>query len=478
MFAVALFAALLVSCDRFRAGEQRLGAMLSYDYYDILRVSDEPLFDERGAVNQGVLDSLLAILSDPRLDPALRGPKSSWPTGLRFEGEPYAAITAEDFSAFVVPEPESFSRSGAVAIRLFPTVPGRSGVQHGHLTELTGQWWQLVYRSAGDGEDALTLWMMQPYRLTAFNGTRYDVFTGRGDERFINRRGGQTWQDMAANSANVVASDERAAAGLPPCDNYFFEGNFSASMARSNLLRDFEALLARFDVGRYLVAPADLPGSWQSSRYQTGSNTNHVFYSPGQFYVYREDSPGSANPDDGLGASGLIWGRHFHFSLANGKDGLSVGPFGGRWPHTGISPTHRDLIWLPSDFETRSMGHNKERVLFQTFIADPGDPASPLRTNVDDDNRPATQGGRSGLWRLNGFDRAFDADALGVPRGWESQLVWLRSADVLGVGNANTIYHTGNRYGYGVNQLAGMRPALHLSLARLSQGSRGLPGDY
>jgi hypothetical protein len=31
--------------------------------------------------------------------------------------------------------------------------------------------------------------------------------------------------------------------------------------------------------------------------------------------------------DSGMGAAGLIWWSHFHFSLINGKDGLSIGPF-------------------------------------------------------------------------------------------------------------------------------------------------------
>jgi len=115
------------------------------------------------------------------------------------------------------------------------------------------------------------------------------------------------------------------------------------------------------------------------------------------------------------------------------------------------------------------MGHNLEVLGFQTFVADPFDPDSALRTNRDDDRRPITEGTRTGLWRLNGFDRAFDASVLGVPLWWDTQLVWLRSVPSIAIGNANTVYHTGNRYEYGVNQLAGVRPAIHMSLTALRE---------
>jgi len=85
------------------------------------------------------------------------------------------------------------------------------------------------------------------------------------------------------------------------------------------------------------------------------------------------------------------------------------------------------------------------------------------------ENRPET--GRSGLWHLNGFDRAFDRDGLGLPRGWMTEQVWLRSQDSLGIGNAGIVTYTGNRNSYGVHQLAGMRPAVHLSISELINGN-------
>ena len=448
--------------------------MIDFDYYHILPVSDRPLFNASGGVNQDVLDSLMAILNDPRLDPMLREPKLEWPGTFDFDNAlpSYTALTAEDFSNFVVPEPTDMSHSGAVVIKLFETIPGRVGVHNSHLTEFTSQWWQLVYRATDDGNDVLTLWMMQPYRLTPFSGTRYDNLTESGmADRFVDRfrePDGGVWSNTAPGSINTVLSDERIFLGLPPCDNYFFEGNFSASMARSNLHRDTQALLSQFNIEAYLVAPRNLPGQWQSSVYQTGGNMDKEYYTTGQFYRIALDSGfiSSENPEDGLGATGLIWGYNRHFSLINGKDGLSVGPYHSHWPHTTLEPTYDDLFWLPSDFEVRTMGFDKEAVRIQTFITDVDDHATILRTNRQPEDRPGD--GRSGLWRLNGFDRAFDIDGLGLPRGWMTEQVWLRSHDSLAIGNANTVSNTGNRYGYGVNQLAGMRPALHLSITQLS----------
>ena len=448
--------------------------MIDFEHYQILRVSERPLFNAQGGVNQDVLDALMAILNDSSLDPMLREPKSEWPGSLLFRDEPtYTALTAAYFSNFVVPMPTSMSHSGAIVIKLFETIPGRVGVHNGHLTEFTSQWWRLVYRAADSGEDVLTLWMMQPYRITPFGGTRYDYLVGNPQDRFIDRLRDPNdgiWNRISPGNINTVLSDERIAMGLPPCNNFFFEGNFSVSIARANLLRDMEAVLGQFDIEAYLVAPRNLPGAWQSSAYQTGANMNYEYYQTNQFYSTNGDRGfnGSHDPQDGLGATGLIWGTHRHFALINGKDGLSVGPHNGHWSNTRLEPTHDDLFWLPSDFEVRTMGFDKDNALFQTFITDVDDRYTILRTNTEPENRPDNANGRSGLWRLNGFDRAFDIDGLGLPRGWMTEQVWLRSHDGLGQGNANMVSNTGNRYGYGVNQLAGMRPGLHLSLTQLN----------
>ena len=446
-----------------------------FDKYYIFEVSPDPLFRYDGSVNQDVLDNLMTILDDPSLDPLLREPKTYWISGADFEHESYTAVTAADFSDFVIDEIAHNGQSGAIVIKLFETISDRSGIEHYHLTEMTDSWWQLVYRSTDDGADVLTLMMTQPYRLTNFSGTRYSHNTGRVDEIYIDRIGDDLWLRIPEGE-NTIYSDENIANNQEPGENYFFENNYSRSIARSNLLRDLEGLLQQFDIENYLVAPAHLPGEWQSSRYQTGTNSSERFYVSGEFRRYGEDYPGSFNPERGLGATGLVWTIRQHFSLINGKDGESIGPKSNHWPNTTLISTYYDLLWLPSDFEVRTMGLQQDNALYQTFVRYPGDPESDLTWNYREETPQedwrygiGAPDGRSGLWRLNGFDRGFYAGGLGLPIDWETEQVWLRSVDGLAIGNGNMVCNAGNRYGYGVINLAGMRPALHLSLDELLQ---------
>ena len=469
-----IFAAGFVTLQRtvFAPNPDFEGHLMFYENHNILKISTRPLFGAGGEVNTDVLDKLINIIDNPALDPMLRTVKQYWPSGMVYADAPFTYVTAQDFSDFVVPDAQCMDTSGAIVIQLFEMIPGRYGVENGHLTEFTSQWWQLVYRSVYDARDVLTLWMMQPYRLSAFNGTRYDELLGRPDERYLhlNAYNRLYWFPIQEFSQNTVLSDHCMANSLPPSDRFFLENNYSVSIIRENLLRDLDHLLAEFDVARYLVAPKNVPGNWQSSRTQTGTNMRGQFYASGHFMVYNQDYPGSTRANGGLGAVGRIWsfGRP-HMNIINGKDGLSIGPFYNHWPHTNLVPTHHDLLWLPSDFETRTLGHDKDDAQFQTFLITPGDPATRLRWNYtetrqEDRRYGTTLHGRSGLWRLNGFDRAFDSQVIDTTCTWEAMLVWHRSVDTLGMGTANMVCHVGNRYGWGVQNLAGVRPALHLSI--------------
>jgi len=479
------------------------GVLLSYINYEIHKVSDKPLFKANGSVDADVLNSLMEVLNDPLLDPLMRNPKTSWTSGLAFTGSRFIEVTAEDFSNFVVPDSTDINNTGAVVIKLFETVPDQVGVHNNHITEFTSQWWQLVYRATDDDNDVLTLWMMQPYRISPFSGTRYDDRAGNTSDRFTDRmraQGDSTWSRIQRGTLNTVLCDERILLGLPPCDTYFFEGNYSASIARANLLRDTTGILEKFKIDSYLVAPDSLPGLWQSSISQTGTNIDNEYYVSGNFFRSGRDYDGSESETDGLGATGLIWGSRNFFTLVNGMDGLSVGPYNSNWPNTSLVSTYDDLFWLPSDFEVRTMGYDKESIRIITTLADADNRTSALRITggSSDEESEETQGieeseeneeneeisdtaeieeiernenrigtGRSGLWQLNGFDRAFDRDGLGLPRGWMTEQVWLRSQESLGIGNISMVMYTGNRNNYGVHQLAGMRPAVHLSITQL-----------
>ena len=442
---------------------QRNGHFQSYNSHEILRVSDRPLFRADGSVDRRVLFNLLAIINDPSLDPMLRVPKREWSTGIPYTGPSFRAVTAEDFSRFVVPNPYNRDHSGAIIIKLFETVPRRQGR---NIHRFTSQWWQLVYRATDDDRDVLTLWMFEPYRLSVFNGNRYDYRDPRRVDEFFTRmrrmRDGIYRTQISVRRTNTIRDDYGSRTG--PQGGYTKEGNYSASIARTNLLRDANKLFSIFDVKRFISAPADLPGEWQSSYFQTGSNYFFRFYVSGLFQESNIGlgwETGSVNMMDGLGAASRIWGPWDMFFLKNGKDGLSVGPDNGHWRHTRIESTYHDLLWLPSDFETRSMGHNKDNARFQTFIQNPGNRESALITNRIPEDRPDRALGRSGLWRLNGFDRGFNRRAIRADRAW------LRSACSGSIGNINTITPSGNRYEHGVTNRSAMRPGIHLNLSSL-----------
>ena len=453
--------------DRYNEDEliidwQTNGKFQSYDSHHILRVSDKPLFKADATVDKRVLFNLIKIINDPSLDPMLREPMQAWPTGLPYSGPNFHAVTAEDFSRFVVSEPIDRDHSGAILIKLFETIPGIRG---NYLTRLSSQWWQLVYRAVDDERDVLTLWMYEPYRLSIFNGNRYgSLDENRTDERFIRVRkdGSYYYLRIAENQNNTIKDDYGRTSGAQ--GGYTMEGNYSASIARTNLLRDAEGLFNKIDVRQFIAAPADLPGEWQSSYFQTGSNYFGRFYLSGQFQESNTSLgylTGTANMHYGLGAASRIWGNWDMFFHGNGMDALSVGPDNDQWRHSIITSAYQDLLWLPSDFEIRTMGHNKDNARFQTFIEFPDSRNSALITNRIPEDRVDYVLGRSGLWRLNGYDRGYTRSKINVNRAW------LRSASSVSIGNINTVTPSGNRYEHGVINKEAMRPGIHLDISRL-----------
>ena len=447
---------------------QRGGKLQSYRSHNILRVSDRPLFKADGNVDKRVLFNLMSILNDPSLDPMLREPMRAWPTGMQYTGQYFHAVTAEDFSAYVIHDSIRSNEvnrdySGAILIKLFETIPGR---HNSSLTGLTSQWWQLVYRAADNERDILTLWMYEPYRLSVFNGSRYDSLDpDRVDERyFVMPKNGNYYRPNIKVSLNNTTKDDYGRR-YGEQGGYTLEGNYSASIARTNLLRDAEGLFSRIDVRRFIAAPADLPGEWQSSYFQTGSNYFGRFYVSGQFQESDTEQgyiTGSTNMLDGLGAASRIWGDWDMFFYGNGMDGLSVGPDNGQWRHTIAASAYQDLLWLPSDFEIRTMGHNKDNARFQTFIEFPDNYYSAQITNRVPEDRYDFAMGRSGLWRLNGYDRGYTRKTIGVNRAW------LRSACTVSIGSINTVTPSGNRYEHGVIHNEAMRPGIHLDIKSLA----------
>ena len=459
---------LLVGLSPFGSFALTANDIMHYYNHEIHKVSERPLFSADGGINADVLQALMEILNAPELYPSQDN--SAWPSGNGYF--PFRAVTASDFSDFVLPEPQNRSHTAAIVIRLFETIENSEGAENGHLTEFTDQWWQLVFRSTDDGQDVLTLWMVNPYRHTNFAGSGSGYNSGRSDERFSSWRheGGEfrnrwlrTTVEENTNQTDAEILDEQ-----PASPDFFFEGNYGASIARANLLRDLSFLLEAFDVEDYLVAPRDLPGNWQSSRFQTGTNNFGRFYVSGDFAPNSENlaQHGSLNFRTGLGASGR-WGTIDSFNVNNGLDGLGIGPVSGRFGHTAPVSSYDDLLWIPSEFEIRIMGHEKDTPWLQTYINNFARPDTDLVFNTRGDHA-VPRGGRTGLWRLNGFDRGFNPYVLGDSTEFSNYVSWTRSAVTNGLGNSNVVSAHGNRYGLGVRYQAGLRPAVHLCLNSLN----------
>ena len=444
------------------------GTMMDFEHHHIYMLADSPLFNSDGTVNQVTASALLYFL-DRNLPDASVPEYNEWATG-EDKNFPFLETTAEDFSNIFLPDPTEPGESAAAVIRLFPAVADMYGIENGHVSEFTNQWWKIVYRATGEEDDVLTLWMMQPYRLSPFSGEYYPHMINRYDERYRHRtvQGNfGTRYRMSVNLSNTVVDDLCLLNEHDDCPNFYHENNYGTSIVRANLLRDFDYVLRKIDISDFIVTPENLPGQWQSSEFQTGTNTLQDFYTTNQFYIYNEPFPGSRDIQDGLGATGLTWGRHHHFAINNGKDGLSVGPYNGGWPHSRPVSTYTDQVWLPSDFEIRTVGHAFDSLRHTTMIENPHDRYTVLIPGGNQNRALMRRGDRTGFWRLNGFDRGFDAFALGLPYNWDTGLVWMRSTTSVGIGNANTIYHNGNRYESNARQEAGVRPGIHISLEQL-----------
>jgi len=176
------------------------------------------------------------------------------------------------------------------------------------------------------------------------------------------------------------------------------EGTYSSSVIRADIKSDFDKLNAVFekDLSQYFVPASLLPGQWQNTATQTDSD----------------------------------------FSANNGMDGLD------------------DVIFIPSAFETTYMGRAQENargnVGFETYVTDYGFADSGLGTTSHDENEFADT--RHGLWRLNGYDRAFTDDLSGG--------AWLRSGGAIDRTGQGTVRQA--------SVSAGVRPAFNFNMSEVA----------
>jgi len=413
-----------------------------YNDYFVYKILDgRPLFDENGKKDIFVANELASVIAAMS---ANSHNKTEWSNGKPYvvnqlgATEAYYETNANDFSNFALSQKGSSTAThGAVLIKLFPDVENKTRVvgalgsdgSGGAVTEFTSNsWYQLVYRSlAGDSgassKDVLTLYAVNPYRTSSFNqdsnGTLTDDF-------------GNAQKPTSAQATSIGLSWNQTADY-----NYQYEGNYSTSIVRTNLARDWTAVNRHFasqpngqSVDDYFVTPNNLPGKWQSSAFQTGTNKLG-------FYQY----------GNGIGAS-LYKDTYNDFSINNGMDGQSAGFANTNgWAKSKIQTNYADKIFLPSSFETSHMGFNKDSANGEGCLADYTSPATGFYNTSD----------RTGLWQLNAFDRAISSEV--------SNISWMRSGISTDSFQARASSYNGNgTYGYSQGTY-GVRPALHLDLS-------------
>jgi uncharacterized repeat protein (TIGR02543 family) len=177
---------------------------------------------------------------------------------------------------------------------------------------------------------------------------------------------------------------------------------YSASSVRSTINADYTALATAFpDLDNRTIYPSALPGLWQSQSFQTGSAT------AGQSPF--AEGGGALYTQNGMNASGT----------------------------TGTGAYMADKMWLPSGFETLHMGIDNEPL---------GTVMSGHVSSANSMNNPATLLARghhrTGLWRLNGFDRAMTEPESGTG----ITAAWLRNRISNSNNNAGVIHWHGGHW--------------------------------
>ena len=385
--------------------------MSFYSAYGLYPIHTQSLFDGKGNVRPNVLAALQAQLEETDPDEI----DDAWleTTNKHFSNRA-KALTGKS--------------SGALIIKLFETADSDKDAPADtkRITALTKGWYQLVYRAQdvpGEGtRDVLTLWAIEPYRTSVFNQNLGGNLNDDDDDK-------------------VFSSIHQA--------TYNRDGNYSASIIRHNVRNDYENLIATYPkVNNFFVAPNALPGNWQSSAAQTGTNELDAYYD-------ENAAGGSAGAGHG-NTSVNTW------SLCNGMD--TLGQKSDHWTSevNSIISLNQDKMWVPSAFETTYMGKDKEDAGFGSYLTNKSNAKSDLRRYV---NRTTPTSGqdpeiRHGLWKLNGYDRAFNNT---------SGDTWLRSGSTAGGNMARRLTQTGETFNSEVNNSLGVRPGFHLDLPKVEQ---------
>ena len=271
----------------------------------------KPLFTGKNAdgtskVDAEVLYDLLAKIESPTV---WNGVTKDNATTL--SGSKYIALTCEDFGKLDEETENKNEKNAQLLITLYKdTIVNSSS---------NAVQWQVVYRSTDDStRDVLTLYMNDTYTTTS-------MFDSTGSNN--NYLTSDTLRGFVSTGSSSLQSKVASAYGT-----------------------------------NYLVAPKDVPSSWQSTTNQP-------------------DSDGSTS-----------------YSINNGLDNVE------------------DLLWIPSGYEVFAVGTEKESGDL-TRVSSTSNAGATLQVYNSGykDIDTATTNGRTGLWRMNGYDRAINSWA------------WLRS---------------------------------------------------
>ncbi len=380
---------------------------------------------EQSYKSLGINPNVLFDLFEKINDESVWGNKEVLSSGVTY-------LSAKDFGQY-----DPNTNNAQIILKLL----GSTSTTDNDVDDAANQYWQVVYRSVSKDEDVLTLYMTQPYKTSVF-------------------------------------------------ETNYYEGNYSVSNIRTAIQNTYSKMAETYSVlDEYVVAPyqlssstaseiqnsknADLQGKtdflnlggWQSSAYQTSANSNGEYYNGTGF-----NSGTTTYGDHALGSSGYGSDTNTElgtvYNLGNGLDGLSVKykDRGYEW-ESEFTSAYNDKMWLPSAFEVLYTGYAGEShsTLPGTERGYDGD--TNTESYVDD---PSSAGAtlnvrsRSGLWELNGYDRAWgDTSVVG---DW----AWLRSG-VSGYNScACSIDWRGSYSPYAVNGNNGLRVALHLNLKELA----------
>ena len=300
----------------------------------------KPLFTGNNTVDGEVLYDLLSYVNSTTVWNGVQ--KNNTTT---ISGRTYTALTCEDFGKL-----DTSTKNAQLLITLFgDTIVNRSS---------NAVQWQAVYRSINDTSDVLTLYMNDIYKTTSM----FDSTSSNNDYL-----GSDTLRGFVSTGTTSLQSKVASAYGT-----------------------------------NYLVAPKDVPSSWQSTTNQPNS--------------------------DGKTS----------YSINNGLDNVE------------------DLLWIPSGYEVFAVGTEKEKGDL-TRVSDVSDVEATLQV-YNGGWKECTTNGRTGLWRMSGYDRAIGS--------W----TWLRSGysyDAYGY-NLRGIDSDGGYSNDYPTYRGGVRVALHLNLFSLA----------